>query len=43
MIDYDNSSVATETEADELLWKADEFRTLVEKWVSTNHPRLSRS
>jgi hypothetical protein len=36
MIDYDNSSVATETEADELLRKADEFRTLVEKWVATN-------
>jgi uncharacterized protein (UPF0332 family) len=43
MIDYDNSSVATETEADELLRKADEFRTLVEKWVATNHPRLSHS
>jgi hypothetical protein len=26
MIDYDNSSVAAETEADELLRKADEFR-----------------
>jgi uncharacterized protein (UPF0332 family) len=43
MIDYDNSSVATETEADELLRKADEFRTLVEKWVATNHTHLSRS
>jgi uncharacterized protein (UPF0332 family) len=43
MIDYDNSSVATETEADELLRKADEFRTLVERWVATNHTHLSRS
>jgi hypothetical protein len=43
LIDYDNSSVATETEADELLRKADEFRTLVERWVATNHTHLSRS
>jgi hypothetical protein len=43
LIDYDNSSVATETEAAELLQKADEFGTLVERWIATNHARLSRS
>lgn len=37
VIDYDNSSVASETEADELLQKANEFLLLVEKWVDTNH------
>jgi hypothetical protein len=37
LIDYDNSSVATETEAEELLKKAYEFSVLVEKWVAVNH------
>ncbi len=37
VIDYDNSSVATETEAEELLGKAKEFRRLVEDWIAMNH------
>ncbi|HZL25770.1 MAG TPA: SAV_6107 family HEPN domain-containing protein [Acidobacteriaceae bacterium] len=37
VIDYDNSSVATETEADEILMKATEFLALIEKWVDTHH------
>ncbi len=37
VIDYDNSSVATETEAEELLQKAIRFNTLVEKWVAVNY------
>jgi hypothetical protein len=37
VIDYDNSSVATETEAKELLQKAKQFNTLVEKWVAVNY------
>ena len=41
IIDYDNSSVATETESDELLRKAEEFHALVERWVALNHPRLT--
>jgi hypothetical protein len=41
IIDYDNSSVATETESDELLRKAEEFHVLVERWVALNHPRLT--
>lgn len=43
IIDYDNASVATDTEATELLRKADEFLVLVEEWLSVNHPSLSRS
>ena len=42
LIDYDNSSVATETEAAELVRKAGEFHALVEKWVSANHVELAR-
>ena len=38
LIDYDAAEVATETEADELLDKAREFQTLVEKWIEKNHP-----
>jgi hypothetical protein len=41
VIDYDNSSVATETEADELLRKAEEFRALVERWVAAKHSSLT--
>ena len=37
LIDYDAAEVATETEADELLEKAREFQTLVEKWIDKNH------
>ncbi len=41
VIDYDNSSVATETEAAELLGKADEFRELVETWIRRKHLHLA--
>jgi hypothetical protein len=37
----DNSSVATETEAAELVRKAGEFHALVEKWVAANHAALT--
>ncbi len=37
VIDYDNSSVATDTEAEELLQKVKEFNVLVEEWVALNH------
>jgi hypothetical protein len=40
VIDYMNSSVATETEADELVYKAHEFHTLVENWLTATHPTL---
>jgi uncharacterized protein (UPF0332 family) len=39
-IDYDFSNVATDTEAKELLKKAREFETLVEKWIESKHPSL---
>ena len=41
VIDYDNSSVATETEAAELLGKAAEFRGLVETWIRSPDPDLA--
>jgi hypothetical protein len=41
LIDYDNSSVATETEAAELVGKAGEFHALVEKWVAANYAALA--
>ena len=37
VIDYMFASVATETEADELLRKAREFHSLVEAWVAAKH------
>jgi hypothetical protein len=41
-IDYQNSSVATVTEADELVLKANEFHILVEVWIAASHPKLAR-
>jgi hypothetical protein len=41
-IDYMTSSVATDTEADEIVQRANEFRTLVEKWVLAKQPALAR-
>jgi hypothetical protein len=41
VIDYMTSSVATDTEADELCRKAQEFVLLVESWVSTAHPTIA--
>ncbi len=40
-VDYDFANAATETEADELVKKAEEFQTLVENWLRINHPRYS--
>ncbi len=37
-IDYDGSEIVSETEAQELREKADEYRTLVELWIGQNHP-----
>jgi hypothetical protein len=36
-VDYDRVNAATETEAEELLAKAEDFRELVEKWISKHH------
>jgi hypothetical protein len=40
-VDYDRANAATETEAEDLLNKADEFRDLVEKWILKHHPRYA--
>ena len=37
-IDYDTAEVVSETEANDLLEKAREFQTLVEDWITQNHP-----
>jgi uncharacterized protein (UPF0332 family) len=42
MIDYTQSHVATETEAQEIIEKAREFCELIEAWISTNHPDLMK-
>ena len=38
LIDYDASEVVTDTEAEELLEKAEEFQELVEEWIVKHHP-----
>jgi hypothetical protein len=41
VIDYMTSSVATDTEADELVRKAQEFHLLVESWIAASYPALT--
>jgi hypothetical protein len=41
VIDYMTSSVATDTEADEIVEQANEFRSLIEKWVRHRHPSVA--
>ena len=38
LIDYDATEVASETEADELVEKGREFQTIIEDWITKNHP-----
>jgi uncharacterized protein (UPF0332 family) len=40
-VDYDRTNAATETEAEDLLNKAEEFRNLVEKWILKHYPRYA--
>ncbi len=40
VIDYMTSSVATETEAEEIVLKAQEFHVMVETWAKTAYPIL---
>jgi len=40
-LDYDVASVVTGTEAEELLSKAQEFRDLIEQWITQNRPQLA--
>jgi hypothetical protein len=41
MLDYDTAHVATETEVRELLEKAEEFRALVEQWMTRHYPQFA--
>ena len=40
VIDYDEAFVATQTEAAEIVTKAQEFVETVEEWIAKNHPSL---
>jgi len=41
MVDYNLANVVTETELNELLEKAVEFRATVEQWIAKHHPQLA--
>src|SRR5262249_1203067 len=40
VIDYDHATVATHTEAEEIVAEAKDFLELVENWIAANHPKL---
>ena len=40
-LDYDTANVTSETEANELLQKAEEFQQRVDAWIKKNHPKLA--
>jgi uncharacterized protein (UPF0332 family) len=40
VIDYDNAQVTTETEAHEIVTKAQEFVAVVEQWIAKAHSSL---
>ena len=41
-IDYTGATIATTTEAEELLLHANAFLDLVEKWIQSAHPTFKR-
>lgn len=41
VIDYDHASVATHTEAEEIVAEANAFVRFVEQWIAANHPKLA--
>lgn len=41
-IDYTGATIATSTEADELVLHAKSFLDLVERWIEANHPLFKR-
>lgn len=41
-VDYDRAHVATETEANEILHRAKDFRQLTETWISQNYPAFQK-
>jgi uncharacterized protein (UPF0332 family) len=38
VIDYDHASVATHTEAEEIVVQAKDFLDLVERWIAATYP-----
>ena len=40
-VDYDCANAATETEAEDMLQKAEEFHDLVEQWVRKHYPHYA--
>jgi len=43
VIDYDEAEVVTESQAREVLEKTEEYRELVERWITQHHPKLKRA
>jgi len=41
IVDYDKANVTSDTEANELLQKAEEFRQLVENWIRQHYASLA--
>jgi len=41
-VEYDSSGTISPREAEEVVFKARELRDVVEVWIDTNHPSLSR-
>jgi hypothetical protein len=41
VIDYDHASLATHTEAEEIVAEAKDFFDLVERWIAASHPKLT--
>jgi hypothetical protein len=41
VIDYDHASVATHTEAEEIVAETNDFFELVEHWIAANHPKTA--
>ena len=41
-IDYDRAFVASDADADEILVNATALQTLVEQWIASTHPKLSK-
>lgn len=42
-VDYDRAHVATETEATEILKRANDFLTLTETWIAQNYPAFKKT
>jgi hypothetical protein len=43
IVDYDMANVISDTEAEELMREAENFRQLAEAWITANHPHFMAS